>query len=202
MTAQMRQTSGAGEARLPLPRGWWAESAEVYYTDAPVVVAAGENIETLKMIARGNPRLRSRLCTHPHPSAQLHEMLIVHHRDVYVRPHMHLGKPESFHLLEGEVLVVMFNEDGSIANVLDAGQYETGKPFYYRMSEKMFHTLLITSDWLVFHEATMGPFNSAQTKFAEWAPDGSDPGAAHRFNDELRRKADAFLAARLRSNLL
>lgn len=173
-----------------------AESPEVYYTDAPVVVAAAADIAELKKIAKANPRLRSRLCAHPGPSANLHEMLIVHHHDVYVRPHMHIGKPESFHLLEGNVLVVMFNNDGTIRDVMDMGEYGSGKPFFYRSPECVFHTLLITSEWLAFHETTAGPFNPAQTKFPDWAPDGSDMGAARRYSDRLREAAAAFLTTK------
>jgi cupin fold WbuC family metalloprotein len=175
-----------------------AESPEVYYTDAPVVVATAADIARLKTIAGGNPRLRSRLCAHPSPAADLHEMLIVHHRDVYVRPHMHIGKPESFHLLEGTVEIVMFNDDGTIRDVIDMAEYGSGKPFFYRSPERVFHTLLITSEWLVFHETTAGPFDPAKTIFPDWAPDGADMPIARRYADELRQAATRHLAARTR----
>jgi cupin fold WbuC family metalloprotein len=172
-----------------------AESAEVYYTDAPVVVATAADIAELKKIASRNPRLRSRLCAHPAPSADLHEMLIVHHRDVYVRPHMHIGKPESFHLIEGAVEIVMFNDDGTIRDVIDMAEYGTGKPFFYRSPERVFHTLLITSEWLVFHETTSGPFDPTKTRFPDWAPDGSDAADTRRYTEGLRQAAAQFLAA-------
>jgi hypothetical protein len=83
-----------GGARIKTPLR--AQNAEVYYSDAAIVTADDGVIAELKRIAAKNPRLRSRLCTHPDPSSPLHEMLIVHHRDAYIRPHKHLGKPESF----------------------------------------------------------------------------------------------------------
>src|SRR5438105_3076541 len=95
------------------------ESPEVYYSESPTVTVAARDIAELRRIANANPRLRSRLCAHPQPGATLHEMLIVHHRDVYVRPHMHVGKSESLHLIEGSVMVVLFNDAGSIRDVLD-----------------------------------------------------------------------------------
>ena len=93
-----------------------AQNPEVYYSD---VTADDATIAELKRIAAGNPRLRSRLCTHPDPSSGLHEMLIVHHREAYVRPHKHLGKPESFHVIEGTAQVVIFEDDGRIREVLE-----------------------------------------------------------------------------------
>jgi cupin fold WbuC family metalloprotein len=150
------------------------QNPEVYYSDDAIVTADDGTIAELKRIAARNPRLRSRLCTHPDPSSDLHEMLIVHHREAYVRPHKHLGKPESFHLIEGTAQVVIFDDAGQIRDVLDMAPYGHGKLCYYRMPDEVFHTILITSEWLVFHETTAGPFDPSRTAFPDWAPDGSD----------------------------
>lgn len=151
-----------------------AQNPEVYYSDDALVTADDATIAELKRIAAANPRLRSRLCTHPDPSSGLHEMLIVHHREAYVRPHKHFGKPESFHLIEGTARVVIFEDDGQIRDVLEMAPYGQGKLCYYRMPDEVFHTILITSEWLVFHETTAGPFDPSRTAFPDWAPDGSD----------------------------
>lgn len=166
-------SSNSGGARIPLR----AQNAEVYYSDAAIVTADDGVIAELKRIAAQNPRLRSRLCTHPDPSSGLHEMLIVHHREAYVRPHKHLAKPESFHVIEGTARVVIFEDDGTIRDVLDMAPYGQGKLCYYRMPDEVFHSILITSEWLVFHETTAGPFDPSRTAFPDWAPDGSDADA-------------------------
>jgi cupin fold WbuC family metalloprotein len=151
-----------------------AQNPEVYYSDDAIVTADDATIAELKRIAAGNPRLRSRLCTHPDPSSDLHEMLIVHHREAYVRPHKHFDKPESFHLIEGTAQVVIFEDDGRIRDVLEMAPYGRGALCYYRMPEQVFHSILITSEWLVFHETTAGPFDPSRTAFPDWAPDGGD----------------------------
>lgn len=156
-----------------------AQNPEVYYCDDAIVTADDATIAELKRIAAGNPRLRSRLCAHPDPSSDLHEMLIVHHREAYVRPHMHLGKPESFHVMEGTANVVIFEDDGRVRDVFDMAPYGQGALSYYRMPEKVFHSILITSEWLVFHETTAGPFDPSRTVFPDWAPDGSDASEVH-----------------------
>jgi len=155
-----------------------AQNPEVYYSDDAIVTADDATIAELKRLAARNPRLRSRLCTHPDPSAGLHEMLIVHHREAYVRPHKHFSKPESFYVIEGTARVVIFDNDGQIRDVLDMAPYGQGKLCYYRMPDEVFHTILITSEWLVFHETTAGPFDPSRTAFPDWAPDGSDEAAA------------------------
>jgi cupin fold WbuC family metalloprotein len=168
------------------------QNPEVYYSDAALVTADDADIAELKRIAAQNPRRRSRLCTHPDPSSGLHEMLIVHHRDAYVRPHRHFGKPESFHLIEGFARVVIFESNGSICNVLDMAPYGSGKLCYYRMPDGVFHGILISSEWLVFHETTAGPFDPSRTAFPEWAPDGGDPAATADYLNRLKVDAATF----------
>ena len=169
-----------------------AQNPEVYYSDAAIVTADDDLIAELKRIAAQNPRLRSRLCTHPDPSSGLHEMLIVHHREAYVRPHKHFGKPESFHVIEGTARVVVFGDDGKIRDVFDMAPYGHGKLCYYRMPDEVFHSILITSEWLVFHETTAGPFDPSRTAFPDWAPDGSDAGAVKSYVATVAKLASDY----------
>jgi hypothetical protein len=71
--------------------------------------------------------------------------------------------------------------------------YGQGRLCYYRMPDELFHTILITSDWLVFHETTAGPFDPSRTAFPDWAPDGSDAAAASRYMARLASEAAAVL---------
>ncbi|HVZ23104.1 MAG TPA: WbuC family cupin fold metalloprotein [Vicinamibacterales bacterium] len=151
------------------------ESAEVLYATDRIVTVDRAAVEELKRAASRNPRGRIRLCAHPDVDDRLHEMLIVHNRQAYVRPHKHLGKSESFHVIEGDVDVVIFDDDGAVADVIPMGAYGSGRAFFYRIATPIYHTLLIRSDVLVFHEATNGPFDRADTMFAPWAPEDSHP---------------------------
>lgn len=145
------------------------ESDEVLYPAEEVVLIDGADLSELKRLALINPRKRIRLCTHRSPDAALHEMFIVHTNETYVRPHKHVGKAESFSIIEGRVDVVIFHDDGSIRQVIEMAAPGAGLPFYYRLADPIFHTLLIRSEVLVFHEVTQGPFLREQSVFAEWA---------------------------------
>ncbi len=147
------------------------ESDEVLYPAEEVVVVEATDLTQLKRLALLNPRQRIRLCAHHSPGDRLHEMFIVHTSDCYVRPHKHLGKAESMAILEGEVDVVLFHDDGTIRQVIRMGDLNSGKLFYYRLSEPIYHTLLIRSQFLVFHEITEGPFLREKTVFPDWAPE-------------------------------
>jgi cupin fold WbuC family metalloprotein len=147
---------------------------EVYYADPAIAVAGQADIDRLKAIAAANPRRRARLCTHPGTDDALHEMIIVHSRGNYVPPHRHPGKSESFHVVEGELDVVVFAEDGAVKAHIRMGAPGSGKPFYYRLSEPWYHTVVPLSATVVFHEITNGPFRREDTVFAPWAPAETD----------------------------
>jgi cupin fold WbuC family metalloprotein len=161
-------------------------SPEVLVADAPVVCVSREDVEFLKQQAQRTDRLRSRLCAHMDVEDGLHEMLIVHSLGAYVRPHKHIGKSESLHVLEGEVDLVLFSEDGVINQIVPMGDYGSGRTVYCRLAGG-YHTLLIRSDIFVFHETTNGPFNRQDTIFAPWAPAEEDAAAVADYVQQLQQ---------------
>lgn len=161
---------------------------EVLYPAEQPVVVDRAFVEWLKQEADRNPRRRIRLCTHRDPADLIHEMLIVHARLTYVRPHKHRTRIESFQVLEGEADLVLFDEQGAVTRVIRVGPFGSGHPFYYRLAEPVFHTLLIYSPHLVFKEVTSGPFNPADTVFPDWAPEDSRAADVERFLRELPQR--------------
>lgn len=161
------------------------ESAEVVYAGEGLVTVDAAAIASLIADAAKNPRRRIRLCAHASVADAVHEMLIVHERSCYVRPHKHIGKSESFHVIEGHVDVVLFDDLGRVETSISMGPYGSNKPFFYRIAEPRFHTLIIRSEVLVFHETTSGPFRREQTVLAPWSPDGNDDADVARYLSQL-----------------
>ena len=157
------------------------ESPEVMYAGSTLSIIEQANIEELKKLALLNESQRARLCTHVDVNDALHEMLIVHQRGAYVRPHKHVGKSESTHIIEGEVDLVLFDDRGEIERVIEMGSYESSKPFYYRMNSSVFHMLIVRSDVVIFHETTNGPFVAGASCFADWAPSPNEPANISKF---------------------
>jgi cupin fold WbuC family metalloprotein len=151
-------------------------SDEVIEADEDVLRVDAAVLNDLKAAAARNPRKRIRICAHHGVADPLHEMLIVHARGAYVRPHKHMGKTESLHVVEGMADVVFFDEDGGIREVVPIGDAASGRTFYYRLAAPWYHTLQVTSDVLVFHEVTNGPFRRERTVFALWAPEEGAEG--------------------------
>ena len=168
---------------------------EVLYADAPLSTFSREDIGWLESRAAKTSRRRIRICTHLDSGDLLHEMLIVHTRETYVRPHKHLSKCESFHVITGEVDVVLFEEDGTVCQAISMGEHASGKRFYYRLNEPRYHTLLIRSEVLVFHEITTGPFRREDTVFAPWAPEEGQLDLRREFLARVEREAARFVTS-------
>ena len=148
-----------------------AENEEVLYTKEDITVISSHDIDSLIAMGRVTKRKRIRICAHPSSDNAVHDMLIVHFQDTYVQPHKHLNKDETFHIIKGELKIVIFNDNGTVNKIINMGEYGSGRTFFYRMSKSYFHTVIPKSDVIVFHETTKGPFNLNETVFPDWAPD-------------------------------
>ena len=139
--------------------------------------------------AKKNIRKRSRLCLHDNPLAPCHQMLITHGCDEYVNPHRHNDKAETFIVLEGSVEFIIFDDQGGVVEVTEMSALGSGKPFIKIVDKGVYHSMLITSEWLVFFEITTGPFRKNACEFAKWAPSigGNEGGINY-----LRRKTEEY----------
>ena len=168
------------------------QSDEVYIALDPIVRLGSEEVAFLKEVASRSPRRRARICAHKSNDDALHEMLIAIAGDSYIRPHKHFGKSESFHIVEGEVDVAVFDDAGTLVDVIELGAPGSGRRFYYRLSQSAFHTLVIRSGFLVMHEVTSGPFDAKQSASAPFAPDEKDAPAAKAYMKRVAEQVSAF----------
>ena len=146
------------------------ESDEVLYPEEEHIFFNKSTIRWIKNLCSKNLSGKIRLCTHRSKNDNLHEMLIVHNKDYYVRPHKHIDRIESMFVLEGEVDYIIFDDIGNIKKILKMGDQYSGKIFYNKLDKPYYHMLIIRSDFLVFHEITTGPFAKNKTIFPDWAP--------------------------------
>ena len=143
-------------------------------------------IDRLKNLAQNNESGKYRTCIHKSEKENVHEMLIVHSSDTYVRPHKHRINGESLQFIEGEGTVIIFNDDGSIKQVFKVGDPSSDNTFYYRMGKDLFHMLIIESEFLVFKETTKGPFIRENTIYPNWAPDASNEEEINSYISNLK----------------
>ncbi len=170
---------------------------EVYFAAGDVVHATRSDFEFLQQAAADSPRRRARVCAHKDAEEILHEMIVVLKRDSYLIPEKHFVKRESYHVIEGLADVVIFDEEGEIKDVVRLGDYGSGRSFYFRVrASDFYHSVLIRSDHLLYHESATGPFRKEDTFVAPWAPPESDTEGKNAYMKELERRVDEFLAKR------
>ncbi len=182
-------------------RGKWGESMDklrevgpgVFYSDSPIVSLCGEELDWLQREAESSPLGRARICAHADTGENVHEMLICLARRTYIRPHLHF-KSESLHVIRGACDLVLFDGSGDVFRVTTLGEAATGESFYVRLSEPTYHTLLLKTDSLLFHETTPGPLDRAATSLAPWAPPEEDGEAVASFVEEVRTCAAHWLS--------
>ena len=161
---------------------------EVFYCREAIVRVGPDELAFLKDRATANRRQRARLCAHGGVADRLHEMIIVHAKSAYVRPHRHRDKSESFHMIAGVMQVVLMEDDGRVSEAIAMGRPGEGGTFYYRLNESIYHTVLPRTDWVVFHEVTNGPFRPSDTQAAPWAPEIEDEQAASKYLAQLEER--------------
>jgi cupin fold WbuC family metalloprotein len=168
------------------------KSPEVFLAEGPIAAVGQAELNALKAAVQASPKRRARINAHPDGEDALHEMIIAIDASSYIRPHKHPGKSEAFHIVEGEVDIVVFNDDGEIDRVIELGAPGGRRPFYYRMSNAFFHTLIIRSELLIVHEITNGPFRPAATVFADFAPDDRETDQAEAYQAALAQRVAAL----------
>jgi len=151
----------------------------VFFNGQEIIEVGQEWYDLLKHHALQAERKRSRLCLHHTPDDLLHEMIIVFHRDAIIRPHRHLNKSESCHVIFGELDIVLFDDDGRATRVISLGEVGSGKTHVYRLSDPLWHSVIIQSEFAAIHEVTNGPFREEESDFAPWTP--ADPVELRRF---------------------
>ena len=69
-----------------------------------------KKLEELKILAQNDPNKRARICLHKNDEEMVQEMIIAFCKDSYIRPHRHIDKSESYHIIEGRIEIIFYND--------------------------------------------------------------------------------------------
>lgn len=143
-----------------------------YFCTKDIVTINKEIIKKLVQESKKNGSCDIRLSLHKGPSEEFHNMIILQNKEHYYRPHKHVGKVESYQLVEGKMAVFIFNEDGS---VIESKILSPEENFIYRIPANSWHVTIPLTEYVVFNESKPGPFLSKNDSiFAEWTPERSN----------------------------
>jgi cupin fold WbuC family metalloprotein len=158
-----------------------AKSVSFFCRRRPVRVDAAV-IGELKRISAERGGSNVRVCLHHGPDSAHHDMVILENVGKYYRPHRHVAKGETFHIIEGRMGLFAFDADG---NVTDACALAAGD--IYRVEEGGYHAVMPLSAPVIYHENKPGPFTGqGDSLFPAWAPDGTNAAEVERYVLELK----------------
>jgi len=163
------------------------EGEGIYYVEGDIVVIGSEGVNFLKEQVKLCSKKRNRICSHATSDDKLHEMLICVMRDSYIAPAKHVSRAESLHVIEGIADIVFFDEDGNIDKVIELTEPTLSGKFYYRMNAEIYHMLIVRSEFFVFHEVTMGPFDRLSTVQPDWTPDENNEEEVYLFLEKVEK---------------
>ena len=127
-----------------------------------------KKLEELKILAQNDPNKRARICLHKDDGEMIQEMIIAFCKDSYIRPHRHIDKSESYHIIEGRIEIIFYNDNGIEIDKVILSDKMDEHPFLFRISNSAWHTVVPKSDFVIIHEVTKGPFNKNSSEFADW----------------------------------
>ena len=127
-----------------------------------------KKLDELKILAQKDPNKRARICLHKNDEEMVQEMIIAFCKDSYIRPHRHIDKSESYHIIEGRIEIIFYNDNGIEIDKVVLSDKIDEHPFLFRISNSAWHTVVPKSDFVIIHEVTKGPFNKNSSEFADW----------------------------------
>lgn len=154
----------------------------LYVNDNRTLKINKDYIRYLKSLAEKNEEKKCTMCLHNDIRAHVHEMINVYPKNLYVRPHCHPFKTETKIMIEGKLLMAIFDNMGG---VIDTFIMEKKDIFTFRLEKGIIHTNIPLTD-VVFHEVIEGPFvGKDDSAFPEWAPLPDDNEGVTRLTERM-----------------
>lgn len=150
------------------------ENDEVIYLNNSSISLDKKDLKKLVELSKKNKKKNIRLCIHKNVFSNMHQMLIIHPKNYYVRPHKVSDKIETGFILSGSCKLILFNDNGTVKKeVLLGSMSQNVRPFMYIIPTNTYHTIIFYSD-VIFLETTSGPFDKKKVEYAKWSPSSND----------------------------
>ena len=157
----------------------------LHVNDDRILKIDSEYIEHLKSLARNNSEGKCMMCLHNDIRENFHELVSVYPANIYLRPHKHSNKTETTTIVEGRLMIVIWDSEGEI---LEKYVLDKNGIFATRLDKGTFHSFLPLTD-VVFYEAKTGPFTVKEedSLFPGWAPNLDDEEGIKKIMDKIMK---------------
>ena len=147
---------------------------EVIKNSEELLFINNDLVEQIIEEANQSQRHMARLLMHFDHEDPVQEMLIAMDRNCAVMPNRSSGRSESLQVVQGELLLVIFDDNGNVVKRIEMGPYGSDKTFLYRLSSTPWHTMIPLSKIVVVHEVIEGPFLNSSDPLPDWVPDNTE----------------------------
>jgi cupin fold WbuC family metalloprotein len=146
-------------------------------------------INEVSTAAKNSSLQRSYFTFHQSDQELAHRLVKAVEPGSYIRPHKHNkpDKSQTFIVLRGKFVVVLFAEDGRVSEhvVLEAGK----SPWGVEIPPTEWHMMMALETGTVVYEVVEGPWDPTTHKtYPTWAPDENDEPAAQGFIAKIRQE--------------
>ena len=150
-----------------------AALSPAYFANDGVSYVDVHDIEELKRTGSAEGTF-SRYSLHESAASLLHSMVILQPHGLYAQPRKQRSRAKVFHIVDGEMVVVVFTEDGSVTA---RHHMAVDRILVVHIPPDTFHTNFAITPQAVYHELITGPFDgdSRDRVFADFAPPQADP---------------------------
>ena len=105
-----------------------------------------------------------RICMHKKSLDKHHDMIILQQKKNFYLPHKHLRKGETYHIIKGRMVCVLFNNNGKVKS-----KCVLKKNDIFRTPINTFHTMSPITNYVIYHESKVGPFlKKNDSVFPSW----------------------------------
>ena len=117
-----------------------------------------------------------RLCLHESESSKVHQMVVLEHAHYFYSPHYHDGDAECFILIDGQLGVITFSDDGNFdsSRLLEKHQF-------YKVGSGVVHAVFPVSDYCIYYESKGGPYVPEKSNLKPfWVPKSEEEIASYK----------------------
>ncbi|PLY02406.1 MAG: cupin fold metalloprotein, WbuC family [Desulfuromonas sp.] len=156
-------------------------------------IIVNRDLDALSLSARSAERLRKNLNLHDSYTDPCQRLFNAIEPRSYVRPHRHADppKPETFLVVRGEFVLVIFDDHGECVDLIQlrAG----GDRVAVDLPPGVWHMVIALQPGTIFFETKPGPYLPVTDKdFAPWAPEEGSPEASIYLDGLVKRVCESI----------
>ena len=105
-----------------------------------------------------------RICLHKNNKSKHHDMIILQQKKNFYKPHKHKKKGETYHIIEGSMICIIFSDKGKIQKSCIIKKNDI-----FRTPLNKYHTMMPLTKYVIYHESKPGPFlKKGDSIFPKW----------------------------------